>query len=265
MVSEGANVRLAEFELRAMVPPPGPLRVTVQAVEESGPRVLELQPIAVIPELGGGATSESVMGLEKPFIVPVTVTVWSAVKAVDVAKNVPLTEPDGMVSEAGTVRLVEFELKPTVPPLDPLRVTVQALEDRGARVVGLHAMALIPELVGGATRDSVVVLEEPFSVPVTVTVWSAVKAVDVAKNVPLAEPDGMVTEAGSVRLVEFELRPMVPPPDPLRVTVQEVEESGASVPGLQVMAVIPELVGGATSDSVIALEAPANVPVTVTV
>jgi hypothetical protein len=31
------------------------------------------------------------------------------------------------------------------------------------------------------------------------------------------------------------------------------------------MAVIPELVGGATSDSVIALEAPANVPVTVTV
>jgi hypothetical protein len=92
-----------------------------------------------------------------------------------------------------------------------------------------------------------------------------VKATDVAKNVPLVEPDGMMSEAGTVRLVESELKLMVPPPDPLRVTVQDVEESGDRVPGLHVMAVIPELVGGATSESVVALEAPANVPVTVTV
>jgi hypothetical protein len=91
-----------------------------------------------------------------------------------------------------------------------------------------------------------------------------VKAIVVAKNVPLAEPDGMLTEAGSVRLVEFELRLTVPPPDPLRVTVQEVEERGASIPGLQAMAVIPELVGRATSESVVALDEPFNVPVTVT-
>jgi hypothetical protein len=92
-----------------------------------------------------------------------------------------------------------------------------------------------------------------------------VKAVVVPKNVPLAEPDGMVSEAGTARLVEFELRPIVPPPDPLRVTVQVVEESGARLPGLQAIAAIPELVGEATNESVVALEAPPNVPVTVTV
>jgi hypothetical protein len=46
-----------------------------------------------------------------------------------------------------------------------------------------------------------------------------VKAFAVARNVPLAEPAGTATVAGTVRLVELELRPMVPPPDPLRVTV----------------------------------------------
>jgi hypothetical protein len=58
---------------------------------------------------------------------------------------------------------------------------------------------------------------------------------------------------------------MVPPPDPLRVTVQDVEESGARLPGLQAIAAIPELVGGATNESVVALDAPFSVPVTVTV
>ena len=91
-------------------------------------------------------------------------------KAVVVAKNTPLAEQDGMVSEAGTVRLVELELRPIVPPPDPPRVTVQAVEESGARVAGLQAMAEIPELVGEATSETVVALEEPFSVPVTVTV-----------------------------------------------------------------------------------------------
>ena len=91
-------------------------------------------------------------------------------KAVVVAKNIPLAEPDGMVNEAGTARLVELELRPMVPPADPLRVTVQAVEERGARVPGLQAMAVIPEPVGEATSERVVALEEPLSVPVTVTV-----------------------------------------------------------------------------------------------
>jgi hypothetical protein len=74
------------------------------------------------------------------------------------------------VSEAGTLRLVEVVLRPTVPPPDPLRVTVQTLEESGAIVPGLQAMAEIPEIVSGATSERVVAAEEPFSVPVTVTV-----------------------------------------------------------------------------------------------
>ena len=90
-------------------------------------------------------------------------------KAFAEAKNTPLAEPDGIVSEAGTVKLVEFELRPIVPPPDPLRVTVQALEESGPKVAGLQAMAAIGTR-SGAASESVVDLEEPFSVPVTVTV-----------------------------------------------------------------------------------------------
>jgi hypothetical protein len=54
------------------------------------------------------------------------------------------------VSEAGTERLVELELRPMVPPPDPLRITVQLLAALGANVPGLHAMELI-ELIAVAT------------------------------------------------------------------------------------------------------------------
>ena len=47
------------------------------------------------------------------------------------------------MSEAGTVRLGELELRLTVPPPDPLRTTVHVLEALGAKVPGLHAMELI--------------------------------------------------------------------------------------------------------------------------
>ena len=55
-----------------------------------------------------------------------------------------------MVSEAGTVRLVELELRAMVPPADPLRMAVQVLEAAGATVPGLHAMDTM-ELIPGAT------------------------------------------------------------------------------------------------------------------
>jgi hypothetical protein len=42
----------------------------------------------------------------------------------------------------------------------------------------------------------------------------------------------MVREAGTVTAVELELSAMVPPPDPLRVTVQVLEAFGASATGL---------------------------------
>jgi hypothetical protein len=54
-----------------------------------------------------------------------------------------------------------------------------------------------------------------------------------ARNTPLAELDGIVSEAGTLRLAEFELRLMVPPPVPLSATLQTLEERGPRVPGVQ--------------------------------
>ncbi len=54
------------------------------------------------------------------------------------------------MSEAGTVRAVELELRAIVAPADPLRMTVQVLEAFGAKVPGLHAMELM-ELTPAAT------------------------------------------------------------------------------------------------------------------
>jgi hypothetical protein len=114
-------------------------RVTVQVV-----LALEARLAAHCSEdMVGRVASESVTGLDEPFNEAVTVAVWSAVKACAVARNVPLPEPAGIVSEAGTVRLMELELRPMIPPTDPLRITVQVLEALGAKVPGLHAMELI--------------------------------------------------------------------------------------------------------------------------
>jgi hypothetical protein len=62
------------------------------------------------------------------------------VNALVAAKNVPLAEPDGIVSADGTVRFAEFELSPTVPPPGPLSATVQALDESGPTVAGVQAM-----------------------------------------------------------------------------------------------------------------------------
>ena len=60
-------------------------------------------------------------------------------KAVAAAVNVPLTEPVGMVRDAGTVRfVVVLELRPKTPPPGPSRVAVQVLEVLGARTSGGH-------------------------------------------------------------------------------------------------------------------------------
>jgi hypothetical protein len=91
------------------------------------------------------------------------------VKALVAAKNTPLAEPEGIESDVGTLKSAELELRTTVPPPDPLRATVQALEESGPMVVGLHVMEEIPELVCGIANESVVDLEEPLSVAVTVT------------------------------------------------------------------------------------------------
>jgi hypothetical protein len=73
-----------------------------------------------------------------------------------------------MVTEPGTARLVELELRLTVLPPVPLRVTVQVVEVPGETRV--EAAQLRPERVAGADREMVVATDEPFFVAVTVTV-----------------------------------------------------------------------------------------------
>lgn len=59
-----------------------------------------------------------------------------------------------------------------------------------------------------------------------------------AKNTPLVVPAGTVSVDGKMKLVEVELRPIVPPSVPLSVTVQAVEESGPMFAGLQMIELI---------------------------
>jgi len=66
------------------------------------------------------------------------------VKAVAVAVKVPLSEPVGIVREAGVVRLAVLELRPTIPPPSPSRVAVQVLEAFGARLPGAQVREVIP-------------------------------------------------------------------------------------------------------------------------
>ena len=101
------------------------------------------------------ATNKSVADVEEPFSVAVMAAVWSAVKAFAVARNVPLAEPGKIVSEAGTVRLVEVELRLTVPPPAPLTTTVHVLEVLGADVPGLHEMELITAIAATLTMPPV--------------------------------------------------------------------------------------------------------------
>jgi hypothetical protein len=96
----------------------------------------------------------------------------------------------------------------------------------------------VPETMRGATSESVAVLDELFKVAVTAAVWSAVKAFAAATKVPLVEPEGIVSEAGTVTFAELELKPMVPPPDPARIRVQVLDAPGARVPGVQTMELI---------------------------
>jgi hypothetical protein len=66
--------------------------------------------------------------------------------------------------------LGELELRLTVPPPVPLRVTVQAPEESGAMVGGVQVIPETVSVLVPASSEMVAVLEEPFRVAVTVTV-----------------------------------------------------------------------------------------------
>ena len=78
-------------------------------------------------------------------------------KAFVATKTTPLAEPDEIVSEDGTVKVGGIRTQPdsSARP-DPVSVTVQALEESGPTVVGLHAMEVmevIPVLPGSRQRE----------------------------------------------------------------------------------------------------------------
>jgi hypothetical protein len=102
-----------------------------------------LTPLAVTPEIVSGTANAIADVLDEPLNEAVTVALSSATNALAVAKNVPLTEPAGIVTEAGTVRFAELELRPMVPPPDPVSITVQVLDALGPIVLGLHAKELM--------------------------------------------------------------------------------------------------------------------------
>ena len=149
------------------------------------------------------------------------------------------------VTEAGTDNM-DGALSESVTTVLPVagfeKVTVQVVLELEARLAAPHWRPESVTVTGDNTRESVAYWDEPFNVAVMVAVCCAVKARAVARNVPLPEPEGIVNEGGTVRLVELELRPMIPPPDPLRITVQVLEAYGAKPPGLHAM----ELTAAAT-------------------
>jgi hypothetical protein len=154
------------------------------------------------------------------------------------AVNVAEEAPAGTVTDEGTVNTFDALLESTTAVVlvaDCESVTVQVVVALEARVADAHCSEVI---VGRAVSERVAGWDEPFKVAVTVAVWSVVKAFAVARNVPVPAPAGMVSEVGTVRLVELEVSPAIPPPDPLRVTVQVLEALGARVTGLQAMELI---------------------------
>jgi hypothetical protein len=82
-------------------------------------------------------------------------------------------------------------------------VTVQVVVPLGTRVDAAHCSA---ETAKGATSDNPVVLEEPFRVAVTAADALVAKDPATALKLALADPEGIVREAGTLRSAELELR-----------------------------------------------------------
>jgi hypothetical protein len=179
-----------------------------------------------------------VAAADEPFNVAVTVAAWFETRTPVLAVNVAELALAAKFTEVGTVNRVEALLASATTVLlvvDFDRVTVQVVRALEARLSTAHCSQ---DMVGRVASESVAAWDEPFVAAVTVAVWSAVKAVAVARNVPLLEPVAIVSDPGTVRLVELELRPMVPPLDPLRTTVQVLEPLGAKDAGLHVIELI---------------------------
>jgi hypothetical protein len=141
--------------------------------------------------------------------------------------------PAGTDTDAGTVRFELLSLNTTVrlAGVAFVSATVQAEEEFGPSVVGLHARV---ETRGVVTRLMVADAEPPFAEAVICAELSAVNAVAVAVKLADEAPAATETEAGSLRFALLSLSVTVSPEVGALVSpsVQVEDPLGARVAGL---------------------------------
>ncbi len=88
-----------------------------------------------------------------------------AVNCFAVATKLALADPDGIVTEPGTVRFAELDVRLTVAPLEALTVTVHVLDAPGDKVAGTHPTLLtVVPAVARLTVPPVLVMVMPLPV-----------------------------------------------------------------------------------------------------
>ncbi|MBN9662330.1 MAG: hypothetical protein J0H49_29295 [Acidobacteria bacterium] len=198
-VTDTGTVRAALLsEIATGRPPVGaaPERVTVHA--EVPPELTEEGVHKRLLITASGVTVTDAVR-EDAFEVAVTVTVVLDVTEVAVAVKRTEVEPAATVTEEGTVRAALLSVTVTTwPPAGAAleRVTVHEEVPPALIEEGEHSRVL---MMGRGFTVTDAVLEDPFTVAVTVTAVLAVTEAAVAENEAEVEPAATVTDEGTVR------------------------------------------------------------------
>ncbi|MEI9972366.1 MAG: hypothetical protein WDO73_10135 [Ignavibacteriota bacterium] len=158
-VTDAGTVRVELVFVKVTLAPPAGaacVRVTVQVLDEFGPRLLGLQDNA---DTITAAVRFTVALAELLLYVAVTVALEFPLTVAVVALKVALVAAAATVTDAGTVRVELVFVKVTLaPPAGAacVSVTVQALEEFGPRVLGLHDSA---DTITAAVRFTVALAE----------------------------------------------------------------------------------------------------------
>ena len=141
-VTEAGTVRVEFVLVRVTLAPPvgaGWLKLTVQVLEELGPRLVGTQ---ASEETVADGVRVMVVLAEVPLYVAVTVALWELEIVAAVAWKLAVVEPAPTVTDAGTVKpdVLLFDRVTTVPPLGAAMdsVTVQVEADPDVSVAGVH-------------------------------------------------------------------------------------------------------------------------------
>jgi post-segregation antitoxin (ccd killing protein) len=191
-VTEPGTVSAVALLDSVTVAPPVFDRVTVHVAFAPDPRLVGLH---VSPLTTVAVASEIAAVCVLPFSFAVMVAVWSLVIVPAVAANVAVALPAPTVTEAGIAKTdASFDSVTTAPAVLDI-VTVHVALAPEPRLVGLQVSPLTNT---GEASEIEVVCVLPFSVPVTVAVWSVVIVPAVAANVAVVLPAPTATEAGTV-------------------------------------------------------------------